>query len=147
MGNLCSFSIIRENNFLDIVRVLDKAQKKAHSNELNSNDIIKALEYFSYYTPAAEKVYVEVIGGYSFSGYKFPSHCSKLTITRDHVTASRIVAPSTFSGRGDRFKVHLINRNDTPLSLLRFISSHFIEYSPEHIIIGIPGNRAKLPIR
>jgi hypothetical protein len=143
MADLCSYSLNQGYSFLDIVSLVDKAQKRSMSNELDSNDIKKALEYFEYYKPVAERVFVECIGGYSYKGYKFRSHTTVLTLSPAGGTIARKVAEETYTGRGDRFKVHLINRNQTPCSILRFMGSHFIQYDENHIIIGIPGHKPR----
>jgi hypothetical protein len=143
LGNLVSISLKPNSTLYDIVPIIDKVQKRSATNELCAADIVKTIEYLEYYKGSAEKVYVECIGGYSFRGYKFRSHCTILTLTDTGGIVARKEAPETFTGRGDRFKVHLIARNQNPLSLLRFIRAYFIEYSENHIIIGIPGNKPR----
>ena len=123
MGILCDFSQKEPVSFYDIISMLNKAQKNSMSHELNDKDVRRSMEIFDHYKNKGERVYLTCYGGYTFKGFKWPCFCTRLVITRQTVTVSRIKAIEKQYGKGPRFIVDILH---TPLT-------------GEALLYGMPG--------
>lgn len=95
MAKFASLAIPPGADFFEICRLTDKVQGNATAHLLKSDDIKKTLNIFQYVKDFGERVFVICLTAYSFKGFRFKSICTRLTLTKQGGSLSRIEAKET----------------------------------------------------
>ena len=114
---LLSETVAEPLDFFSVVRALDHIQKRGTSHLLTSHDVERGLGLLAYFGPFSPRIDVEVYGGYSGPGQKWPSVCSVLRTSKYtneeggvyyYSIVSRREAPQGLHFHGPRFIVKVV---------------------------------------
>jgi hypothetical protein len=118
MAKFASLIIPSGADFFEICRLTDKVQGNATSHLLKSDDIKRTLELFQLVKNYGKKVYVTCQTSYSFKGFRFKSVCTRLTLTKEGGSLSRVEAPEAPEecyGKDSKFIIVIEQSNNFPL--------------------------------
>jgi hypothetical protein len=130
MAKFTSLTIPPDADFFELCRLTDKVQGKATAHLLTSDDIKKTMNIFQYVKDFGKKVYVVCLTAYSFKGFRFKSVCTRLMLTNDGGTLSRVEAkeaPAESYGKDSKFCIAV----EEPVPFLKTPSGFFLTHSEE----------------
>ena len=105
-----SIGIKSSDGFFDLIRLLDKIQYRKTSDHLmTSHDVKRLLHLHAEAVKMGESVYTEFYSAYSIKGFKFKRWCVHFIFNPTGGFISWQEAPEIQYGKGDRFKITIIN--------------------------------------